>query len=301
MKRVLVTGATGFIGCNVVPLLRERGFEVHAMTRKRRDAEGIAWHEGDALDAADVSRIVEEAKPTHLLHLAWIATPGVYAQSPENERWLEASMHLFRECIRNGTVRIVGTGSSFEYDWNKGDCDERLTPLDATTPYGRKKEECGTLLGKLAEQEGISAAWARVFYLFGAYEPETKFMASVIRSLLRNEEVALTHGNQVRDFLYAEDVASAIVAVLESDVQGPVNVASGKPVTIKELVTRAARMLGKERLLKFGAKEAPPNEPARITAKTDRLSREVGWTERIGIERGLERTIEWWKGRLEAK
>ncbi len=297
MKRVLVTGASGFIGRHAPALLLAKGYEVHTFSRHPLEIEGTTAHAGDMLDAGDVTRIVEEVQPTHLLHFAWIATPGVYAESPENEEWLKASVHLFEECIKAGVTRIVGSGSCFEYDWNRGACDEWATPLDATTLYGRKKAECGTILGAL----DVSSAWGRVFYLFGPHEPEKKLIASVIRSLVLGEEVKLTHGRQIRDFLYVEDVASAFVALLESDVEGPVNIASGKPMSIADLVTMAAAKLDRTQLLQFGAKEAPPNDPPRIEAKTDRLKEELRWTEQTGVERGLEKTIEWWKGRMEAK
>lgn len=289
MKRVLITGASGFIGRNAPALLLAKGYEVHTISRNDPSISGTTWHQADLLDHSAVSTIVAEVKPTHLLHFAWIATPGVYQESPENEEWLKASVHLFEECIKAGATRIVASGSCFEYDWSQGACDEWKTPLNASTLYGRKKAECGTALGQM----DVSSAWGRIFYLFGPHEPEKKLIASVVRSLVLNEDVKLTHGRQIRDFLYVEDVASAFVALLESDVEGPVNIASGHPMTIGDLVTMAAAKLDRTQLLQFGAKEAPPNEPPSITAEVGRLAKEVGWTEQFGIERGLEKTIEW--------
>lgn len=295
MKRVLVTGASGFIGRHAPALLLAKGYEVHAVSRSALPIDGVTWHRGDLLDHDAVSGIVAEVKPTHLLHFAWIATPGVYQESPENGRWLEASVHLFEECIKAGAKRIVAAGSSFEYDWSTGLCDEKETPLNPTTLYGKKKVECFRALEKIGKETGVSTAWGRIFFLFGPHESEKRLVSSVITSLLKGQKAELTHGRQVRDFLYSEDIASAFVALLESDVTGAVNIGSGRAISIRDLVTMAAEKIGRPDLLAFDAKQAPAGEPPRIEVAIERLRKEVGWTEQFGIERGLERTIEWWR------
>lgn len=297
MKRVLVTGASGFIGRHAPALLKAKGYDVHTVSRTHLPTDGVTWHEGDLLNASDVSRIVAEVRPTHLLHFAWIATPGVYQESPENDAWLTASVHLLEECIKAGTTRIVGAGSSFEYDWGTGLCDEFDTPLNPTTLYGKKKVECFRALEAIGEGKNVSVAWGRIFFVFGPYESEKRLASSVIKSLVEGKTAELTHGRQVRDFLYSEDVASAFVALLDSDVTGPVNVGSGHAMSIRELVTKAADIVGRPELLAFDAKQAPPNEPPRIEVAVDRLRNEVRWTEPFGLEEGLKRTIEWWASR----
>lgn len=287
-KRILVTGGSGFVGRHAIPLLRELGYEVHAPSHV----------EMDVLDRASVTRVVRELRPTHVLHLAWIATPGVYQESPENEAWKDCSMHLFRTAIERGARRIVGVGSCFEYVWPETPCIEDATPTDdASTFYGRCKNECRKDLLALAEERGVSAAWGRIFYLYGPGEPEKKLVSSVILSLLRGETAECTHGRQVRDFLYVRDVAGAFASLLQSDVGGAVNVASGEPVTLKDLLTTAARIIGAEDRLAFGAREAPAHEPPVIAADIAKL-RSTGWTRRYAHEQGLRETIEWWKARL---
>lgn len=301
MKRVLVTGASGFIGRHAPALLKEKGYEIHTVSRTQLPMDGVTWHEGNLLNRDDVTRIVADVKPTHLLHFAWIATPGVYQESPENEDWLQASMHLFEECIKAGTTRIVGAGSSFEYDWGSGLCDESATPLNPTTLYGKKKVECFRALETIGQERGVSTAWGRIFFVFGPHESEKRLASSVIKSLIEGKTAELTHGKQIRDFLYSEDVASAFVELLDSDVTGAVNIGSGKPMSIRDLVTKAAEIIGRPDLLAFDAKQAPAGEPPKIEVAIDRLKNEVRWTEPVGLDEGLKRTIEWWKQALGRK
>ena len=104
-----------------------------------------------------------------------------------------------------------------------------------------------------------------------------------------------SHGRQVRDFLYIDDTADALVALLDSAVTGAVNIASGRPTTLRALVSTIGAQLGRERLLAFGARPARPDEPATLTADVTRLTREVGWTPRSSLDDGVARTIAWWR------
>lgn len=288
MKRVLVTGGTGFVGRHAIPALKARGFEVVAPSSG----------DMDVMDKDSVTRAVRHLTPTHVLHFAWIATPGVYQESPENEAWKDASTHLFREAVANGATRLVGVGSCFEYAWPDTPCVEDVTPTDAaTTFYGRMKNECREELLALAAERDVSAAWGRIFFLYGPGEPEKKLIASVIRSLLKGETAQCTHGNQIRDFSYVKDVAEGFAALVDSDVAGVVNMASGEAVALKELIMTAARIIGAEDKVALGAREAPPNEPPVIAADVAKL-RSTGWSRGWSHEEGLRETIAWWKATM---
>lgn len=288
MKRILVTGGSGFVGRHVLPLLEQRGFEVVAPSHS----------EMDVLDKLSVTKTVKEVCPTHVLHFSWIATPGVYQESLENASWKEASAHLFREASKNGVKRIVAAGSCFEYAWPETPCVEDSTPTDnASTFYGRSKNECRKELMLLSHDQGFSAAWGRIFFMYGPGEPEKKLIASVITTLLRGETAQCTHGRQLRDFSYVKDVAAAFAALCDSHVHGAVNVASGEAVTLKDLVTTAGRLIGAEDKVAIGAREAPPNEPPVITADVTKL-RSTGWERAYSHEQGLAETIAWWKDRM---
>jgi nucleoside-diphosphate-sugar epimerase len=236
-------------------------------------------------------------QPSHLLHLAWYAEPGRYWTSRENLRWVRATLDLVTAFVDGGGQRVVGVGSCAEYDWAGGHCVEGETPMAPATLYGACKHATGLMTGALAAQAGVSAAWARLFFLFGPHEHPGRLVSSVVRSLLRNEDADCSDGLQVRDFLYVKDVAGALAAVLESDVVGPVNIASGNPVSVRELVTRIGELTGCADRVKLGAR--PPDPVVRLTAGTDRLHGQIGWQPRYTLDAALSETIAWWRASLD--
>lgn len=303
MLRVLVTGATGFIGHHCLEALVGRADEVHAVSSRDVGAYGPAttWHRADLLDGERAAALVRDIRPTHLLHLAWFSGHREIYTSPENNRWVPASFELVREFRRLGGVRAVLGGTCAEYDWSEGICSEQRTPLRPATTYGAAKVALFRAYSDWVERTGFSGAWARVFFLFGPGEPEKRLLASVIGSILRGEPALCTHGEQRRDYLYVGDVADALVRLLESDVTGPVNIASGEAPRLKELVMDVARKLGREDLVRLGAIAAPEGEAPLVQAEVGRLVGEVGWHMRYGLDQGLDKTIEYWSRMREAE
>jgi nucleoside-diphosphate-sugar epimerase len=304
-RRALVTGAGGFLGQPAVKALLERGWPVEAATLGPPPvgAGEARWHDIDLLDSGLVSRLLEETRPSHLLHLAWhIGAAGDLYDSRENDRWVESSVALLREFADLGGKRVVFVGSCAEYDWEHGVCDERTTPLSPASRYGLAKKELGERFTQvLAADDRLTGAWARPFFLFGPHEAPRRLLASVIRSLLEGEPARCSHGRQIRDYLYSVDAADALVTLLESDVEGAVNIASGEPSTIAQLVYRAAAQLGREELVELGAIAARPDEPPLIVADVRRLREEVGWSPRHAIEEALGATIDWWRRRIDGE
>lgn len=279
MKRILVTGGSGLIGRHAAPALRARGFDVHAVGRR----------EADLHDHAAVDALLARIRPTHLLHLAWITTHGAYWTSPENDRWVDSSLQLVRRFHDRGGRRAVIAGTCAEYDWNGAVCVEGSTPLAPTSRYGRAKDE----LRRRLEEDGFPAlAWGRIFFTFGPGEQPRRLVPSVATSLLRGTPAACTHGRQVRDYLYAGEVASAFAALADSNVTGPVNVASGDGIELRVLLGELAELAGQPQLLRFGALEAPLDEAPSVVADTARLRDEVGWRPATTLRAGLARTLE---------
>jgi nucleoside-diphosphate-sugar epimerase len=294
MRRLLFTGAGGFIGSRAVPYLLERGFEVHAVGRRPFELEGCTAHTANLLDASEAKRVIEQVRPTHLLHLAWYVEHGKFWTSPENTRWVEASIALLREFAEHGGRRVLTAGTCSEYETGHALCVENETPSKPATLYGACKYALSVLQTAMCRQMGVSSGWGRVFFLYGPGEPERKLVSSVITSLLRGEAAATTHGEQVRDFLHVEDVARGLVAALDSDLEGAVNIGSGEPVTQRHVVETIARLIGRPDLLQLGAVPAGANDPTHLIPDVSRL-RSTGFTPKYTLESGLAETIEWWK------
>jgi len=140
LSRVLLTGATGYIGRSVQDALLARDFEVHATSRNAVQVDSkIAWHHVDLLDSASVAKLLKTISVTHLIHLAWVTEPGAYWQSSDNARWQAASIELLKNFSASGGKRAVLAGTCAEYDWSSGHCSEESTPLKAQSPYTTAK------------------------------------------------------------------------------------------------------------------------------------------------------------------
>jgi nucleoside-diphosphate-sugar epimerase len=281
VSRVLVTGATGFIGSRALTALEERGHEVHAAAV-------------DLLDPGAAEELVRAARPTHLLHLAWYAVPGRFWAAPENAAWVEATLRLLCAFYAAGGQRAVGAGTCAEYDWSgDGLLSETKTPLRPATLYGRAKAqtfEAGAALGELA--------WGRVFFLYGPGEHPDRLVASVARRLLAGDEAPTSEGTQVRDFMHVADVAGAFAALLDSGVTGAVNIGSGIPVTVRAVVDEVARAAGRPDLLRPGALPQREDEPVELLADVRRLRDEVGFRPSYDLESGIKDTVDYWRERV---
>lgn len=297
MKKVLITGASGFIGRQCLTPLLEKNYEVHALALEpvANYEKDVIWHCQNFLDEEMTQLLINTVHPSHCLHLAWYTEPGKYWSSPENLRWTAASISLLHTFYQQGGERFVGAGTCAEYDWRYGHCSEAVTPLEPATLYGTCKNTLQKTLASFSANTLLSSAWGRVFYLYGPHERPARLVPSVINSLLHNEQAICSHGNQIRDFMHVSDVANAFVCLLESKKTGPFNIASGIPVTIKDVVGIIADQLNGRSLLEFGAIPTVKDEPALLTADISRLKYEAGFLPKYSIESGLEQTITWWK------
>jgi nucleoside-diphosphate-sugar epimerase len=290
MKTVLVTGAGGFVGRQSLIFLREIGFEVHAVDYREPMASmdsNSHWHCVDLFQPREVEDLFLTLRPTHLLHFAWEATPGRYWNSLDNFKWVQTTFSLLETFREQGGQRAVLAGS----------CAETFSD---ETPYAVCKRALRDMAHVWARQAGVSLGWGRIFFLYGPHEAATRFVPSVILSMLKGEEARCSHGKQIRDFLHVRDVASAFARLLDSDVEGIVDIASGVPVTLKDVVCNIADKLDASELIRLGALPSSPDEPARLVADVARLSKEVAWSPQYNLDQGLNETIAWWKDNLKA-
>jgi nucleoside-diphosphate-sugar epimerase len=295
-----------------VPPLLARGYEVHAVLSARTserpigaELTGAKIHRCDLLGSSATGQLLAAVRPTHLLHFAWVATPKIYWVSAENFSWVAASLNLVRAFHQQGGTRVVIAGSCAEYDWSRVEvCREDASPLASSaasvaTPYVICKLALQQMLASYSFHESLSMAWGRIFSPFGPNEHPDRLVASVVQNLLLNREAPVSHGRQVRNFLHVADVGDAFAALLDSAVQGPVNIGSEEPLSIAALVERIAERIGRTDLVRLGALAAAANEPAMLVPDVRRLYDEVLWRPELTLEEALADTIAWWQAALQ--
>jgi nucleoside-diphosphate-sugar epimerase len=299
MSRVLVTGATGFIGRGALEPLLARGDEVHAVSSgpaPEWSPDRVIWHRADLLDPTAAVRVISAARPHGLLHFAWYAEPGAFWTSMENLRWVEASLRLLRAFADAGGRRAVVAGTCAEYAWEDWTvCTEDATPLAPATLYGAAKHGLRTIAEAHAREAGYALAWGRIFLVFGPREDRRRLGGAVGAALAAREPARTSSGEQVRDVSYSLDVAEAFVAVLGSDLTGALNVAAGRPVAVRRLAEALGEAAGRPDLVELGALPPRPGDPAALTADVTRLRDEVGWRPRRTLDEAAAETMAWWE------
>jgi nucleoside-diphosphate-sugar epimerase len=301
--KVLLTGAAGFVGAHVARHVIAGGDDLHALVRPKHRAwrlddvrESLQLVECDLTDPEQTEAYVARTRPDLCIHLAWYVEPGHYLDSPQNLRWVQASLTLASALAAHGCQRFVGTGTCLEYA-AAARCLAEDDAVRPTSVYGACKLELSVALERLGALTGMRTAWLRLFYLFGPMEDDRRLVPSVTKMLLEDRDAGVNSGGLVRDFLHVDDAASAIWAVARSDLQGPVNIGSGRPVAVRDLVTTIGKILGKPERIVWGARPEDPAAPPYLCADLGRLIGLNTWTPRFDLETGLRNSVEWWRTR----
>ncbi|MCK5114379.1 MAG: NAD(P)-dependent oxidoreductase [Phycisphaerae bacterium] len=298
-KKVLITAADGFLGAHCLPVLAINGYEIHAIGQKipPTKTKGVCWYNIDLMQPAKITQLITEIRPTHLIHLAWSGSPNKIGDAPVNIRWMLSSLHLLQEFAdHNGTNAMI-LGCYSEYDLAHGICHEESTARRPTSLYGACKHSLKLICEAYAQQVGMRLVWGRLFGYYGPGNDSDMLIPSVIRTLLGNQKFICSHGAFLRDYLYIDDVAAAMVAVMESDYAGPINIASGKGIRIEELVTILGELTGHPELLEIRNDPGALHDSPAIIADTKKLNNVIGWTPKVSLEQGLKTTVEWWKSK----
>lgn len=300
MKKVLVTGSTGFIGRQTLNLLIKKGYEVHAIFCNSNYASfnfefdsSIIWHRCNLLNSNEVNQIFSKIKPTHLMHFAWYAEHGKFWSSEKNIMWLEASLAIVRAFKSNGGMRIIASGTCAEYSWRDNQILLETSLTKPATLYGICKASFHEVLASYAEEQKISYSWGRIFFLYGEGEPNTRLIPHIIRNLLQNQDALCSHGNQLRDFLHVQDVAQAFVDIMDSEIMGPINISSGVPISIKDVGNLIHNNMNTKGKIIYGASEASPDDPPLIVGDNSRLKNELSWNQSISLSEGIKGLIDY--------
>lgn len=288
MKKVFLTGGTGLIGTQTIPFLQKAGFEIYALTLDENKSEnGIKYVKGNLFDKIQIDNLLSEIRPEYMLHYAWLST-GLFNDN-SNFDFLTSSIDLLKSFAKYGGKRVVMAGTYAEYGYHNETLKETM-PAEPINIYSQCKDFVHQIAEAYCQNNNISFGWGRIFSAFGKEKDPRRLTSDVINHLKNNQEVAIRSGSLVRDYIYTKDIAAAFVKFLESDVNGVVNICTGKDTSIHDYVMKIAQIMEKENLVVFNEQKSP--QQVRVVGDPTRLNKEVGFTPKYSIEQALKEILE---------
>lgn len=289
-KKVLVTGATGLIGRELIEPLLESEFDVYAITIDDFvPSKNITWIKGNLFNENFIKETFDTVKPEYLLNMAW-ATTGDYLKSDINYRFLNAGINLLTHFKDNGGKRVVYAGTCFEYKFKDHPLKE-TDELDANkSVYTFCKNKLHEVSEYFCKMNGISFGYGRIFYVYGRNEDKTRLTGMILDKLSHNQEVIIKSGSLIKDYMYSKDIAGAFVKFLDSNIEGTVNICTGEPISIKEFALEIEHSMQKSGLIKF--QDEISNQPPVIIGDNFKLLNEVKYKNKYSLKEALKEILE---------
>jgi nucleoside-diphosphate-sugar epimerase len=292
--KILITGGTGFIGSAFTRLALKRGHQVAGLTQPGRGIPAtlpahpqLQWLRG-TLDEAPWKEIAKYQADV-CIHGAWITTPGTYLESPENYRFLESSQTFLQRILDTGTSHIFGLGTCIEYQITNQPLSETGTPAAPATTYSKCKDALRQWLEAEARKRGFTGTWGRVFYPYGPGEHPARLCSALIARLSAGETLRLKTPQSIKDYIFIEDLAEALLTVVDQRPAGIINLGTGTGVSVREIADQLGELLGRPELVQ---EQIPPELDAFpfVVADAGRL-KSLGWQSRTNLRQGLSRLI----------
>jgi len=287
--RVLLTGASGFLGRAALEALTNRRHEVLALSRQPAPVNlpaQVRWHKSDLNQPDSYRKAVAEYSPQSALHLAWEGIPDFGL--PTCLRNLTSGAVLGEILFRAGCRHLAVSGSCWEYGKVSGRIAEGCQPV-APGIFAASKTSQRMLLESLATAAGATLAWGRVFYPYGPGQKASSLVPTLCRAVLGGERPALKTPAVVNDFLYVDDTAEALVLLAETTVAGVFNIGSGVGTPVGRLADMLLQIGG--RPAEFGSAPGADEGAAGFFADMSALEA-IGWRPRTSLEEGLRRALE---------
>ncbi len=266
--RLLLTGATGFLGSHILDNLIEKDFNVSVIIRP--DSKKILRNISDLEQIITTNDLFSESQKFFrdslqnidiVIHAAWYVEHGKYLQSTKNLDCFSGTVSFAKVAANLDIEKFIGIGTCFEYKQSNEPLgiDSELRPESV---YASAKADTYLMLDSIFREKEIDFAWCRLFYLYGDREDPNRLIPYIRNQLSNGKIASLTSGSQIRDFLNIKDAAEAIVEVAIGDNQGPVNICSGIPLSVKDLAIEIAKEYDNgEKLLKFGDRDLNYTDP----------------------------------------
>jgi UDP-glucose 4-epimerase len=305
--RILLTGATGFVGSCVLRRLLEGGHDVAVLVRpgaafwRIEDVMDRAERiEGDLTDLPAAEPAIAGFGPESVVHLAWAGVGNSHRNDPAQADNIPVALELLHLARRVGASRWVGVGSQAEYGPREGPTREDA-PTRPTTLYGVAKLCTCLLAERLCAEFGLRFAWLRLFSSYGPGDDPAWMIPYLIRRLLAGERPALTAGAQRWDYIYVTDAADAVArAAVHADASGVYNLGTGEARPLRSIVEAIRDRIDPSLPLGFGEVPYRPDQVMHLEADVGRLRDGLGWSPRVTLDEGLTRTVAWYRNQWAA-
>lgn len=287
MKKVIVTGINGLIGQYIVEPLKELDFEIYGIGTKDITTDKFNYIKLNINDLTQLENVFKEINPEYLIHLAWDTKKG-YLDSDSNFDLLTLSINMLKYFKENGGKKVIYTGSCFEYKFKDGKIKE-TDELNPITIYAKCKNYLREISELYCEKYDIDLCWARIFYMYGKNENQNRLFPYIINSLKNNKKVSIKHSQLIKDYIYAGDVAKILALTINSNINGIINICSGKAISLKKIALMVSKKMNKENLLEL--KELETNEPCIIVGDNSRIINEINFNNYSNIDDIMDNLI----------
>ena len=244
MKKILITGSTGFVGTSLIKFFLFKKYKIFALTRKKLKNPSIRYIKADIFDHKKIDKIFKKIKPNYLIHLAWEANPNKYQSSKKNFKWLHSSLNLYLNFCKYGGSRALITGSCAEYDFNKYFLRENFVKKVDYTRYSLCKETFLHHASKISTLFGTKLVWARLFWIYGENQKKGRLIPDLIYAAKNKKKIFIKNPNSFINLLNVHDVSVALFKTFESKLTGIINIADKKNSKVIDIVSECNTIFG---------------------------------------------------------
>ena len=303
MKRVAITGGTGFVGANLTRRVLRDGHEVHLLVRPGHAEWRIAeirsatrLHVIDFSNAEEVFKTLKEVRPDWIFHLA---AYGAYSSQTDLSRMAQTNiigtMNLVNACMATGFESFVNAGTSSEYGY-KDHAPAETECLEPNSHYAVTKASATLFCSYTARCKNVPIPTLRLYSVYGPYEQPTRLIPTLVRFGLEGKLPPLVNPNTARDYVHTEDVVEAFLLAAQdpgSDCGAIYNVGTGIQTSMEEVVSIARRIMNIQAEPEWGTMPDRIWDTNSWVCDNSKIERVLGWKPRLSFEEGLLQTVEW--------
>jgi len=287
MKKILITGSTGFIGKSLTNFFLFKKYKIFALTRKNIIDQNINFIKSNLFNHLQIEKIIEKIKPDYLIHLAWEANPKKFHQSKTNYKWLHSSLNLYYNFCKYGGHRALLIGSCAEYNFDKKVLKENFEIKKNHTRYSLCKETFLNHAYKISKKFNTQLIWTRLFWIYGRNQQRGRLIPDLIYSAKNKKKMRIKNPGFIVNLLNVHDVSVAIFKVFESKITGIVNIADKKNIKVIDIVNKCKNIF-KNYKLNYKLNKIQYFKPYSVEIKKLNL---IKYNKYYSLEKGLKEIL----------